>query len=120
MQNYKVTPIIISQNYRIPKKFPKNPKLLLTPISKLGRKIIQNSFPKLYPKVLLKSVRQNGSPKLFCKAAPENCVPKSLSKSIAQSYYPKLLLQSCYASNLYPKDGSPNYTKRFPKVGPHK
>jgi len=101
-----------------PKKFPKIPKLLPAPTSKLVRKIIQNYFPKLYPKFLLKSIRQNGSPKPFCKATPENCAPKLLSKSAPQSYYPKLLLQSYYASNLYPKMASQIMQSGFPKLLP--
>ena len=95
---------------RVPKKLPKIPTLLPEAASKLVRKIVQSCSPRHWsPKLrFCKSVRQNGSPKPFCKAAPESYAPKLL---------PKATLQNCYASNLFPK-AAPRSCSCFPRLLP--
>ena len=110
---------------RVPKKLPKIPTLLPEAASKLVRKIVQSCSPRHWsPKLrFCKSVRQNGSPKPFCKAAPEatpqSCCRKLHSKiAMLQTCSPKRLLEAAPASQgcspkLLHKAGSP---KPFPKI----
>ena len=112
LQSRKVAPHIccpkllskVATESRIPKKLPETPKLLPEAASKLFRKAVQSSSPKL----LHKAVPRRCSPRFSKAVAPKLrfCKPvHKITKMVPQSYSAKICkaaLESC-APKLLPK-----------------